>query len=144
MLLQITTKSMANLDETLDPAKLATDVSYRREVPFTSDAGRIIAALLGGVVATEAQVHAAAASGVDWPQLGLTMNDESPRANDMRGLAPAGAMGVVRNVLRVFDGGLRALGAVNVYTNISATVVERVNSDPTSPFHVRLSRTYLW
>ena len=138
-LLQITTKSMTNLDETLDPAKLATDVSYRREVPFTSDAGRIIAALLGGVVATEAQVHAAAASGVDWPQLGLTMNDESPRENDMRGVAPAGARGVLRNVLQVFDGGLRALGAVNVYTNISAAAVERINSDPTNPFLIRLS-----
>ena len=141
MLLQVTTKSMANLDEMQDPAKLATEVSYHREVPFTSDAGRIIAALLGGVVATEAQVHAAAASGADWPQLGLTMNDESPRENDMRGLAPTGAAGVLRNVLQVFDGGLRALGAVNVYTNISAAAVERVNSDPTSPFHVRLSHT---
>lgn len=132
---------MTNLDETLDPAKLATDVSYRREVPFTSDAGRIIAALLGGVVATEAQVHAAAASGVDWPQLGLTMNDESPRENDMRGVAPAGARGVLRNVLQVFDGGLRALGAVNVYTNISAAAVERINSDPTNPFLIRLSHS---
>jgi hypothetical protein len=138
-LIQITTKSMANLSEAQDPERLATDVAYRREVPITSDAGRIIATLIGGAVATEAQVHAAAASGAHWPQLGLTKNNESPRENDLRGLAPAGAAGVVRNVLRVFDGGLRALGAVNVFAAMNASTASRVNGDPTNPFYIRLS-----
>ena len=54
---------MVDADATQDPTQLAENPAYRRVVPITSDAGRILAALLGGAVATEAQVSDAAAAG---------------------------------------------------------------------------------
>ena len=142
---QITTKSMAAHGTTAtvqDPVQLARNPAYLREVPITSDAGRILASLLGGTVATPAQVRAASKRGASWPQLGLTVHELSPRENDLYGTAPTGSGGggggLVQNSLQVFDGGLRGLGAVNVMGTISPATVERVNGDATNPFFVRV------
>lgn len=114
---QLTTLSMANLNAPFDADAMATDPAYRREVPITPDAARVLAAALGGTVATEAQVGAAAAAGAAWEQLGLTQNERHATSwVSMVGTAPQEGTGaVVRNAVKVFDGGARALGAVNVF-----------------------------
>jgi hypothetical protein len=102
--------------------------------------------LLGGAVATPSQVRDAAARGVSWPQLGLTVHEVlSPRENDLYGTAPAGSGSgsaglLVHNSLQVFDGGLRALGALNVMPSrkISEAAVWKVNRDLDNPFYVRV------
>lgn len=135
---QVTTKSMANLSGTPDPERLAAEPSYRREVPITSDAGRILAALLGGVVATTSQVQGVAAAGAHWPQLGLTVQVVSPHENDFYGTAPVDGH-LIHNSLQVFDGGIRALGAMNVMPiqPLSGATAARLNGDPTNPFWFR-------
>jgi hypothetical protein len=141
---QLTTKSAANISSTpgpLDPVRLATDPSYRREPPITSDAGRIVARLLGGAVATHAQVLAAASGGAVWPCLGLTIDErhgEGLAENELFGTRADGdSNAVVHNTLRVYDGGLRALAAVNIVGPApDDTTVAKVNSDPENPFFV--------
>jgi sialidase-1 len=114
---QLTTQSMANLSAPFDIEAMATDPTYKREVPITSDAARVLAAALGGTVATEAQVRAAAAAGAAWEQLGSTQNERYATSwVDKVGTAPRGSgVAVVRSAVKVFDGGARALGAVNVF-----------------------------
>ena len=140
---QVGTKSMVDADAAQDPTQLAENPAYRRVVPITSDAGRILAALLGGAVATEAQVSAAAAAGAKWPQLGLTVNArhaEGLAENALCGTRPEGAGRVARNALRVFDGGIRALGAVNVFSEggLAAEVVRQINAEPANPFVITM------
>ena len=75
----------------------------------------MLAAALGGAVATEAEVRAAAVAGASWAQLGLTQNERhSTSWLTMVGTAPRGPSGAARNSAKVFDGGARGLGAVNV------------------------------
>ena len=94
---------------------------------------------------------AAAEAGADWPQLGLTVNvrhAEGLAENELCGTRPVGKAGVVRNSLRVWDGGLRGLGALNVFAAAGSSgssgvmteaVARRVNGDPTNPFWISLS-----
>jgi sialidase-1 len=119
-LFQLTTKSSANISSSfssssIDIERLATDETYMREVPITPDAGRVLAALVSGVVATQAQVTQAAAAGVQWPQLGLTINrNASTSWAGMVGAAPDGKTGgMIFNSLQMFDGGTTGLSAVN-------------------------------
>ena len=144
-LYQLAVRSSVNVSSgaPFDIGRLASDETYRREVPITPDAGRMLAALLSGVVATQQQVVAAAASGVTWPQLGLTINEHANESwSSMigarpQGHGPNGGSGLAFNSLQVFDGGTTGLSAVNVVGILSPTVVAAVNRNPRSPFFIR-------
>jgi sialidase-1 len=139
---QITTKTLATLPpqgaaHTME--LLATDETFRKEVPITPDAALVIAALLKATVATQPQIREAAMQNTSWGsgQLGLTVSETALKSwASMVGTAPT-QNGVAINSMRVFDGGTVGLSAVNVY-GPKPTMVERINGDPTNPFHVYL------
>jgi hypothetical protein len=133
------TTSLSEATENSTVESLATDETFMRQVPITPDVGRVLAALLDGSVATQPQVKQAARDGARWQQLGLTVNALAATSwADTVGTAPVDKETVAINSLRIFDGGLAALSAVNVYgVPVSAVQVARVNHNLANPFYFR-------
>jgi hypothetical protein len=145
---QLALKSSAN-ESTAPPTKaglasIVTDETWQRFVPINPDLGRILAALFDGQVATKPQVSAAAAAGGRWQQLGLTVSSLKSWA-DMYGTAPSAVDRVEMNSLRMFDGGTKALSAVNIFSaKMAHAVAERINANLRNPFFVRAWNDTTW
>jgi hypothetical protein len=60
---QLAIKSSMQTNTSVDVEAATTDETYLRQVPITPDSGRVLAALVGGTVASQPQVGIAAAAG---------------------------------------------------------------------------------